>query len=197
MGTAGGGGACSRSEKQARLQARIDALERASGADLDGDGDVGVEEAAAAPPAAAAVPEVEETVDDRVRSLLKMQEELNRQIAALTNQVAPQDVGDSLQHRKSTLMSKAGSSASEATPSAPLRDEIEVNLAERKRALMESTTVVQQPAAQAGPATGWRRAREAAANRRNNNAVRGLASIFERRGSSSSRFNDLDEQVRV
>merc|ERR1711924_232144 len=96
--------------------------------------------AAAAPPAAAAVTEVEETVDERVRSLLKMQEELNRQIAALTNQVAPEEVGDSLQHRKSTLMSNVGGSATEAAASAPLRDEIEVNLAERMPALMESTT---------------------------------------------------------
>lgn len=194
-GTAGGSEAGSRSEKQARLQARIDALERASGADLDGDGDVGVE-AVAAPAAAAALPEVEETVDERVRSLLKMQEELNRQIAALTSQVAPEEVGESLRRRKSILMSRIGKAdggASQAAPSAPLRDEIEVNLAERMRALMESAVVAQPPAAQAGPSSGWRRAREAAASRRNNNAVRGLASIFERRASTG----DLEEQVRV
>ena len=148
------------SEKQARLQARIDALERASGADLDGDGDVGMEAAAAAAAAATS----------------------GSQLSLGSSSI---DDGDLVKRRAEELRAQLDAAAFHGQgPRAPLHDDVvEVSLAERMRSLLQAAAAAPgaaPAAATQGRPSNWRKVQ--AAHRRSQ-TVSALASIFEKKAS--------------
>ena len=148
-----------KSKRSAAAQARIDALERASGTDLDGDGDVGVETAATAN--LAAIRESESSVGS-----------------------SSTDDGDLVRRRAEELQAQRDAAASRGQgPHAPLHDEVvEVGLAERMRSLLQAAAApgaAPSTTTQGRPST-WRKVQ--AAHRRNQ-TVSALASVFEKKPS--------------